>query len=101
MLHNRFLQLLVTSGVILSFRSGSAAQSGVDPASVRGLLRPNLLPATTPVEQSQTPAEIRIAQAHLLVKTKPEDIEAHNALALALARRARETGNPQYYDEAG
>ena len=101
MLHNRFLQLLVTSGVILSFRSGSAAQSVVDPAPVRGLLRPNLPPATTPVEQSQTPAEIRIAQARLLVKTKPEDIEAHNALALALARRARETGNPQYYDEAG
>lgn len=52
-------------------------------------------------EQPQaTPAEIRIAAARRQIEADPERPEAHAALALALARRARETADPAYYDQA-
>ena len=51
-----------------------------------------------------TPAEraIRDARSKLAASTQKSMVRpaAHNALAMALARRARETGDPDFYDQA-
>jgi tetratricopeptide (TPR) repeat protein len=44
-----------------------------------------------------SPAQISIARAQQLTAKNPKDFEAYNALALALARRARETSDPDFY----
>ncbi|MBI3281748.1 MAG: tetratricopeptide repeat protein [Acidobacteria bacterium] len=49
---------------------------------------------------AQTPAEIRIEQAQEAIRKAPDSPEALNALALALARRARETSDPIYHERA-
>jgi tetratricopeptide (TPR) repeat protein len=41
-----------------------------------------------------------MAQARRLIEKKPSSFEAYNALALALSRRARETSDVTYYDQA-
>ena len=51
--------------------------------------------------ESLSPAEKRIRWAHTAIEKNPEAFAGYNKLALALARRARETGNPAYYDKAG
>ena len=50
---------------------------------------------------ARTPAEEKIAAAKKAIELKPQSAEAQNALALALTRRARETSDPNYYDQAG
>jgi len=50
---------------------------------------------TTEVKLS--PAQLSIAHAQQLIDKNPQDFEAYNALALALARRARETSDPNFY----
>lgn len=52
------------------------------------------------IRRSLTPAESKIEQARRAIEARPSSIDAHNALALALAARARETGDPSYYDAA-
>jgi tetratricopeptide (TPR) repeat protein len=47
-----------------------------------------------------TPAEVRISQARGAIEKHPDYYQAYNDLALALARRARETGEPTYYTQA-
>jgi tetratricopeptide (TPR) repeat protein len=47
-----------------------------------------------------SPAEQKITQARRAIETNPNDYQAHNALAWALARRARETSDPVYYHQA-
>jgi tetratricopeptide (TPR) repeat protein len=47
-----------------------------------------------------TPAEQRIAAAERAVKAQPKSADAHNELAVALARRARETADPRFYARA-
>lgn len=47
-----------------------------------------------------TPAERAIAIARAALAESPESVDAHNALALALARRARETADPTWYDRS-
>jgi tetratricopeptide (TPR) repeat protein len=68
-----------------------------------------LLPLTALATLAQTnpspavklsPAERSIAQARRLIEKKPDNFEAYNALALALSRRARETSDVKYYDQA-
>jgi tetratricopeptide (TPR) repeat protein len=49
---------------------------------------------------SPTPAEQRIAAARVRIEKSPSRFEAHNELAMALARRARETADPDYYKQA-
>lgn len=49
---------------------------------------------------SGSPAERRIAAAHQSVSLHPKRVDGWNELALALARRARETGDPAFYREA-
>lgn len=48
-----------------------------------------------------TPAEIAIARTAGIVAKDPSRPEAHSALAMAYARRARETADTAYYDKAG
>src|SRR4030095_2940402 len=48
----------------------------------------------------QTPAEQRIAWAQKAIDANPKLVQPHNDLALALSRRARETGDPRYYDRS-
>ncbi len=47
-----------------------------------------------------SPAERKIASARLWIERDSASHQAQNALALALARRARETGDPAYYRKA-
>lgn len=47
-----------------------------------------------------SPAEIRIQAAKAALAADPNSSRAYNDLALALARRARETSNPAYYQQA-
>src|SRR3954451_1258212 len=51
-------------------------------------------------EVKLSPAERSTARAKRLIEKKPNDFEAYNALALALSRRARETSDVRYYDQA-
>ncbi len=44
-----------------------------------------------------SPAQLYIARAQQIIDKNPKDYEAYNALALALARRARETSDPTFY----
>ena len=44
-----------------------------------------------------SPAEQSMAAANALIDKNPKNYEAYNALALALARRARETSDPSFY----
>jgi tetratricopeptide (TPR) repeat protein len=58
------------------------------------------LAVNPPVQgHSPTPAEQRIAAAERAIAVKPS-ADAYNDLALALARRARETSDPVYYAKA-
>ncbi len=50
--------------------------------------------------QSTSPAEQRIAAARRSIAVSPGQHERFNDLALAFARRARETADPAYYDRA-
>lgn len=47
-----------------------------------------------------SPAERKIASANQWIEKDSGSYQARNALALALARRARETGEPAYYRQA-
>lgn len=54
----------------------------------------------TPGSPVGSPAERRIASARAAIDLHPKRVDGFNDLALALARRARETGDPAYYAEA-
>ena len=56
---------------------------------------PTLIPA-----DPLSPAERAIADSNRAIQSNPNRFESHNAHALALARRARETADPAYYDQA-
>lgn len=47
-----------------------------------------------------TPAQVRITQARSALEKHPDYPQAYNDLALALARRARETGDPAFHEQA-
>ncbi|HYZ83138.1 MAG TPA: hypothetical protein VE621_01980, partial [Bryobacteraceae bacterium] len=47
-----------------------------------------------------SPAERAMQQAQSKIAKSPDKAEGHRALAMALARRARETANTQFYDQA-
>ena len=51
-------------------------------------------------ENPMSPAEQKIAAARKAIDRNPENYDAYNQLALAQARRARETADPRYYDRA-
>jgi tetratricopeptide (TPR) repeat protein len=47
-----------------------------------------------------SPAERKIEAARELIARNPTRFQSHNDLAMALARRARETADPSYYEQA-
>jgi len=47
-----------------------------------------------------SPAELSIAAATKILQTQPNRYQAYNDLSLALLRRARETGDRSYYEQA-
>jgi tetratricopeptide (TPR) repeat protein len=49
---------------------------------------------------ASTPAQKQIDEARQALAIRPDDVKRLNALAVGLTRRARETGNPSYYDQA-
>ena len=49
---------------------------------------------------SESPAGRSMTQAKRLIEKNPKNYEAYNALALAFARRARETSDVKFYAEA-
>jgi len=55
---------------------------------------------SSPSGKDLSPGERSIAQAEKLIAKNPKDIEAFNALALALSRRARETSDVKFYAQA-
>jgi tetratricopeptide (TPR) repeat protein len=56
--------------------------------------------AATTGPQEPTLAQQRIAAANRQIRIHSKDAQPHDELALALIRRARETANPAYYEEA-
>lgn len=62
-----------------------------------------LLLTTSVIAQSaptQSPAEIAIANAQKTIQRKPTQFSGYNQLAIALARRARETSDVNFYTQA-
>jgi len=62
-----------------------------------------LLLTTSVIAQSappQSPAEIAIANAQKAIDKKPTQFSGYNQLAIALARRARETSDANFYTQA-
>lgn len=57
-------------------------------------------PETSGSQSALSPAERTMAQAKRLIADNPKNFEAYNALALALSRRARETSDVNYYNQA-
>jgi tetratricopeptide (TPR) repeat protein len=51
-------------------------------------------------DNSPSPAELRIEGAQKVLQKQPNRYQAYNDLALALVRRARETGDNSYYEQA-
>jgi len=49
---------------------------------------------------SSSPAELRILGAQKVLQKQPNRYQAYNDLALAFLRRARETGDSSYYEQA-
>jgi tetratricopeptide (TPR) repeat protein len=58
-----------------------------------------ILPSLIPADL-MSPAERAIADSNRAIQSNPNRFEAHNAHALALTRRARETAETAYYDKA-
>ena len=84
------LAVICMAVVAASARSAQSDQRGGDaPASF-----------ATPGTKSGTPAEQRIAAAREAIDLHPKRVDGWNDLALALARRARETSDPKFYQEA-
>jgi tetratricopeptide (TPR) repeat protein len=76
------LLLLLSFGTISLFTQTPTASAA----------RPSAAPILSPAERS-------MAQARKLIEKNPNDFEAYNTLALALARRARETSDVNFYTQ--
>lgn len=53
-----------------------------------------------PSAAAPTPAELSIQKAQAQIAKQPDHVPFHNQLAMAYARRARETSDVQYYEKA-
>jgi tetratricopeptide (TPR) repeat protein len=51
-------------------------------------------------EKQSSPAELVIVRAEQAIQKNPQSANSYNQLAMALARRARETSDPSYYNRA-
>ena len=86
----RWLRCLAATVTIAVMVACSAPDAEEDPVPV----------PPTALAQGPTPAEHRIAAAERAVQARPTSPDARNELALAFARRARETADPQFYARA-
>jgi tetratricopeptide (TPR) repeat protein len=60
-----------------------------------------MLPASSlSTPPAATPAQKQIDEARAVLAIRPGDVKKLNSLAVGLTRRARETGDPSYYDQA-
>ncbi len=59
-----------------------------------------LLAAAVSMPAAESPAEISIGKAQAAITKRPDYYAHYNSLAMAYARRARETSDVNYYDEA-
>lgn len=58
--------------------------------------------ASSPAAETKlTPAEYSVREALASIASKPSDATAHNSLAMALVRRARETSDDSFFAQAG
>lgn len=57
-------------------------------------------PQPTSLPAAKTPAELAIDRAVAAIAKNPKSVQAHNGLAWGYVRRARETGDPEYYTRA-
>jgi tetratricopeptide (TPR) repeat protein len=66
----------------------------------RPILTALLLAGFVSTAGAATPAEQKIAAARASIEKNPARYQSYNDLAMALARRARETADPAYYTQA-
>ena len=60
-----------------------------------------VVPAAAPAAAlSPSPAQRQIDAARATIQSRPADLKGYNSLAVGLTRRARETGDTAYYEEA-
>jgi tetratricopeptide (TPR) repeat protein len=79
----------------------------IDEDGMKTLIAVVLLAATmsaqtssTPTEMKLSPAERGIATSQKMIDKNPKNYDGYNALAYALSRRARETSEVKYYEQA-
>jgi len=60
-----------------------------------------LAAVAVPAAATLSPAQKKLAWAQKEIRKNPNRFQIYNAQAMALSQRARETGNPQYYIQAG
>lgn len=79
----------------------------IDEDGMKTLIAVVLLAATmsaqtssTPTEMKFSPAERGIATSQKMIDKNPKNYDGYNALAYALSRRARETSEVKYYEQA-
>jgi tetratricopeptide (TPR) repeat protein len=75
----------------------AAAVTGPRPRAQADAARPL---ARNDAALSPTPAQLAIKTARARIDRQPSRPEGHNELAMSLARRARETADPNFYTEA-
>jgi len=91
LLHTALSIPLTIVSIILS--RPAVAEQTASPAA-----DPHSQSAAAPLKDS--PAQQRIAAAQLQIKANPEKLQAYNELAIGFLRRARETAEPNYLNEA-
>jgi tetratricopeptide (TPR) repeat protein len=84
------LSLIAPVGIVLVGIAGSVSAQSLHVASAVG----------STATQEPTLAQQRITAARHQIKANPKDTQPYDELALASIRRARETANPVYYDDA-
>jgi len=93
----RTITALVLAGGVVGLVAAAAAtgpRPSLDPRA------PSLEVRSSAAPTSPTPAENAIAAARARIERNPSRAESHNELAMALARRARETADPAFYAQA-
>ncbi len=93
----RIITALVLAGGVVGLVAAAAAtgpRPSLDPRA------PNLKGRSSTAATPPTPAENAIAAARARIERNPSRAESHNELAMALARRARETADPAFYTQA-
>jgi tetratricopeptide (TPR) repeat protein len=92
--------LLATVGVVLVLLPGPCAEGTPTTLTPQQDLTPSKLAAAAAERPEASPAQSRIAAARAAIQAHPDQPQGHSDLALALARRARETSDAEFYERA-